>query len=129
MATGLRWARRYVETDRNISDGDSRLADRWALLPGQRLCGRQLEATSLAAAVPPEWLENRANIVDENDIRAFDDVEDADFTATRIDVRARRPLRRQRNDRRAAARAFRVGRCGPRLKAGCTEGDGCLLLC
>ena len=37
LGMALTWARRYVETDRNISDADSRLADKGLLLPGQVL--------------------------------------------------------------------------------------------
>ena len=44
IALNVRWRRRYVETDRNASDCDSRLADRGLLQPGQVLSGRRLIA-------------------------------------------------------------------------------------
>ncbi len=47
---------RYVETDRNPSDRDSRIAHEGRLLPGQRVLGRHpLVPTPLSAAVGPTW--------------------------------------------------------------------------
>ena len=119
LATGLRWARRYIETDRNVSDSDSRLADRWALLPGQRISGKQLQAAPLAAAVPPEWLENNAEIIDEYNLRSFDDVDDA-FEPVWDGEPARSLRPRRSTQRRAAASTFKMGRCGPRDRASAT---------
>ena len=44
LALNARWMRRYVETDRNASDTDSRLADRGLLASGQILSGQRLIA-------------------------------------------------------------------------------------
>ena len=58
IATGIAWRRRYVETERNPSDADSRLADAGLLLPGQTVLGPgsgRHRRTLLAAAVGPHW--------------------------------------------------------------------------
>jgi hypothetical protein len=60
ISTGIGWARRYVETDRNPSDRESRVAHEGWLLPGQRVLGRHpLVPTPLSAAVGPTWSRPR----------------------------------------------------------------------
>ena len=59
IATGIARRRRYVETERNPSDADSRLADAGLLLlPGQTVLGPgtgRHRPTPLLAAVGPHW--------------------------------------------------------------------------
>ena len=54
LLTGMRRRRRYVETGRNPSDGDSRLADAGLLLPGQHFRGAAVQRYigDRAAAAP-----------------------------------------------------------------------------
>lgn len=57
LAADVKWARRYVETSRNPSDWDSRLANRGVLRPGAIFRGpRPSRETPLAAAVPGRWI-------------------------------------------------------------------------
>ena len=55
LGCGVRWLRRYCDTERNPSDADSRLADRGVLKPGTVLRGRSLAKapTSSSDAAAP----------------------------------------------------------------------------
>ena len=59
LGADLRWARRYIETKRNPSDADSRIADRGGLAPGQIIVGdaqpKLRRPLPLAAAVASSW--------------------------------------------------------------------------
>ena len=44
LATGIQWARRWVESERNVTDKDSRLADDGYISAGEFLVGSQIAA-------------------------------------------------------------------------------------
>jgi len=61
LLTGMRRRRRYVDTGRNPSDADSRLADAGVVLPGQHFRGNAVQAHLGARAVLPRGLRSLAS--------------------------------------------------------------------
>ncbi|CAE8733684.1 unnamed protein product [Polarella glacialis] len=93
VATGIRWARRYIETERNPADWDSRLANLGFLLPGQRVHGSALAAMPLSAAVPLNWTAAEGAAVQSNNrdgvVCDDEDVDDRDAAGVSCKVAAR----------------------------------------
>ena len=86
LSLNVRRRRRYVETDRNASDGDSRLADRGLLQSGQILSGQRLVAQLAARGahddvarlrrqerppLPPPPSQTHAHLSSSSDVSIF----------------------------------------------------------
>ena len=97
LGADLRWARRYIETKRNPSDADSRIADRGGLAPGQIIVGdappKLRRPLPLSAAVAPTWRRNDDEALAAGDLSVALKAprDDSDAAEASLTTRRRRP--------------------------------------